>query len=392
MEQQSGKLHELFGRGKGIIYSIALLVGTSMGVINPLSTTHMTTNHGDEIWIGVVSSSYFFFMALGSVFVDRTMRGSNVKKVISIGLLLTAVCASLFPLFTSNGIWLALMSVMGIGISCNMVGMQTALHNLSNAKSLGMINGIYSLCFALGLIVSAALAPQVYGYAPWLPFAFSGLCLTLAAGIIYFKLTGVLVIPGRARDKVISKITPALFGAFVYGFSETIVVSLYPLYLIREHVAVSRTGYALSIFVVGSIIGLLPLTYLADRMGRRKCLALCVLFSTLAVIGIVSVSDLSLKMLFSFAAGFMIGPLYPLSMALAVQDLSESERSSGNAWFTTFYGFGSAAGPFFSSVVMDVWGHQHIFTASLLLFGLFLTHMFVTRKGSKVRLAKEEML
>lgn len=392
MEQQSGNFHELFGGSKGIIYSIALLVGTSMGVINPLSTTHMTTNHGDEIWIGIISSSYFFFMALGSVFVDRTMRGSNVKRVITTGLLLTSVCASIFPFFTINSIWLGLMSVMGIGISCNMVGMQTALHNLSSAKSLGMINGIYSLCYALGLIVSAALAPQVYGYAAWLPFAFSGLCLVLAAGIIHFRLTDVLVIPGRARDKVISKITLALFGAFVYGFSETIVVSLYPLYLIKEHVAVSQTGYALSIFVIGSIIGLLPLTYLADRMGRRKCLAICVLLSIVAVTGIVYVSDMSLKMLFSFAAGFMIGPLYPLSMALAVQDLPQSERSSGNAWFTTFYGFGSAAGPFFSSVVMDVWGHRHIFTASLLLFGLFLTHMFVTRKGSKVRLAKEEML
>ncbi|AKG33950.1 MFS transporter [Paenibacillus durus] len=392
MEQQSGKLHELFGGGKGIIYSIALLVGTSMGVITPLSTTHMTANHVDEIWIGVISSSYFFFMALGSVFVDRTMRGSNVKKVITTGLLLTAVCGALFPLFTLNGVWLGLMSLMGIGISCNMVGMQTALHNLSDTKSLGMVNGIYSLCYALGLIVSAALAPQVYSYTVWLPFAFSSLCLILAAGIIHFKLHGVLVIPGRAREKVVSKIKPALFGAFVYGFSETIVVALYPLYLIREHVAVSETGYALSIFVVGSIIGLLPLTYLADRMGRRKCLALCVLLSTMTVIGIVSVSDLSLKMLFSFAAGLMIGPMYPLSMALAVQDLPQSERSSGNAWFTTFYGFGSAAGPFFSSVVMDIWGHRHIFTASLLLFGLFLTHMFVTRKGSKVRLAKEEML
>ncbi|WP_025692544.1 MFS transporter [Paenibacillus zanthoxyli] len=392
MEQQSGKLHELLGGGKGIIYSIALLVGTSMGVINPLSTTHMTTNHADEIWIGVISSSYFFFMALGSLFVDRTMRGSNVKKVITTGLLLTAVCGALFPLFTLNGIWLGLMSLMGIGISCNMVGMQTALHNLSDAKSLGMVNGIYSLCYALGLIVSAALAPQVYSYTVWLPFAFSSLCLILAAGIIHFKLHGVLIIPGRAREKVISKIKPGLFGAFVYGFSETIVVSLYPLYLIKEHVAVSETGYALSIFVVGSIVGLLPLTYLADRMGRRKCLALCVLLSTITVVGIVSVSDLSLKMLFSFAAGLMIGPLYPLSMALVVQDLPQSERSSGNAWFTTFYGFGSAAGPFFSSVVMDIWGHRHIFTASLLLFGLFLTHMFVTRKGSKVRLAKEEML
>ncbi|MDT3424986.1 MFS family permease [Paenibacillus forsythiae] len=392
MERQPGKLHELFGGGKGIIYSIALLVGASMGVINPLSTTHMTASHGDEIWIGVISSSYFLFMALGSVFADRTMRGSHVKRVITSGLLLTAICASLFPLFTLNGVWLGLMSLMGIGISCNMVGMQTALHNLSNANSLGTINGIYSLCFALGLIVSAALAPQVYSEFTWLPFVFSSLCLMLAAGVIHFKLTGLLVLPERAREKIISKITLPLFGAFVYGFSETIVVSLYPLYLIREHVAVSRTGYALSIFVVGSIIGLLPLTCLADRMGRRKCLAVCVFLSMLAVTGIVAASDISLKMLYSFAAGFMIGPLYPLSMALAVQDLPGSERSSGNAWFTTFYGFGSAAGPFFSSVVMDIWGHRHIFTASLLLFCLFLTHMLVTRKGSKVRLTKEEML
>ncbi|AIQ12043.1 MFS transporter [Paenibacillus durus] len=392
MDQKTGKFHDLFGNGRAIIYGIALLVGTSMGVINPLSTTHMTTNHGGGIWIGVISSSYFFFMALGSVFVDRTMRGSSVKTVITAGLLLTAVCSALFPLFTANAVWLLLMSLMGIGISCNMVGLQTALHNLSNEKSLGMVSGIYSLCYALGLIASAAVAPQVYGYVTWLPFAFSSLCLVLASGIIHFKLADVLVIPERAREKVLSKITLPLFGAFVYGFSETIVVSLYPLYLIREHVAVSQTGYGLSIFAVGSIIGLLPLTYLADRIGRKRCLALCVFISIFAVLGIVTAASMSLKLLLSFAAGFMIGPLYPLSMAFAVQDLSAGERSSGNALFTTFYGFGSAAGPFFSSVAMNIWGNGHIFTASLLLFCLFLTYMAMTRKDSKVRITKEEIL
>lgn len=392
MVQPPNKLQDLYGNSKGMIYGIALLVGTSMGVINPLSTTHMTTHHGQEVWIGVISSAYFFFMALGSVLVDKTMSRSNVKRVMTGGLLLTAVSAALFPLFAANGPWLLLMSLMGIGISCNMVGLQTALHNRSSEKSLGMVNGLYSLCYALGLIVSAALAPQVYGHIPWLPFAFSGVCLIAAAGLIHYKLTEALVLPERAGEKVASKITLPLLGAFVYGFSETIVVSLYPLYLIKEHIAVSQTGYGLSIFVIGSIIGLLPLTYLADRIGRRRCLALCVFFSMFAVVGIVSVSAVILKLFFSFAAGFMIGPMYPLSMALAAQSLPKGERSAGNAWFTTFYGFGSASGPFFSSLLMNAWGYRHIFTASLLLFGLFLAHMGLTRKSAKVQLTKEEML
>ncbi|KWX89117.1 transporter, partial [Paenibacillus riograndensis] len=165
MEQKThktGKVGDLFGGGKAVIYGIALLVGTSVGVINPLSTTHMTANHGEEIWVGVISSSYFFFMALGSMAADRTMRGTDMKRVITSGLLLTAVCSALFPLFTVNAVWLLLMSLMGIGISCNMMGLQTALHSLTGEKSLGMVSGMYSLCFALGLIASSALAPMVY--------------------------------------------------------------------------------------------------------------------------------------------------------------------------------------------------------------------------------------
>ncbi|MBW4082498.1 MFS transporter [Paenibacillus sp. S150] len=386
------KWGDLFGGGKAVIYGIALLVGTSVGVINPLSTTHMTANHGEEIWIGIISSSYFLFMALGSVFADRTMRGTDMKKIVTAGLLLTGVCSALFPLFTANGVWLLLMSLMGIGISCNMMGLQTALHSLSDEKSLGMVSGMYSLCFAFGLIASSALAPQVYDMVAWLPFAFSSVCLIAASAIIYFKLAGLLVIPGRTREKVLSKIHLPMFGAFVYGFGETIVVSLYPLYLIREHVAVAQTGYGLSIFAAGSLLGLLPVTYLADRIGRRKCLILCVFISIFTMVGIVTSGSMPVRLLFSFASGFMIGPLYPLAMALTAQELPPGERSSGNAMFTAFYGFGSAAGPFVSAVAMNAWGNQHLFTACLLLFCLFLAHAAFTRKGSKIQLTKEEIL
>ncbi len=387
-----GKLGDLFGGGKAVIYGIALLVGTSVGVINPLSTTHMTANHGEEIWIGVISSSYFFFMALGSMVADRTMRGTDMKRVITSGLLLTAVCSALFPLFTANAVWLFLMSLMGIGISCNMMGLQTALHSLTDERSLGMVSGMYSLCFALGLIASSALAPQIYDQVAWLPFAFSSFCLVLASAVIYFKLPGVLVIPGRSGEKVLSKINLPLFGAFVYGFGETIVVALYPLYLIREHVAVAQTGYGLSIFAVGSILGLLPVTYLADRIGCKRCLIVCVAISIFTLLGIVTSGSMPLRLLFSFASGFIIGPLYPLAMALTAQELTPGERSSGNALFTTFYGFGSAAGPFLSSVAMNAWGNQHLFTVCVLLFCLFLAHAAITRKGSKVRVTKEEIL
>lgn len=388
-------MKELAGNDKWVMYCVSLMMGLAMGIINPLATTHMTRNNVGDILVGIISSAYFLFMAIGSVYVYKKQRGKDVRKLLILGLTMTAVSSIVFPLVTSRFLWFLLMGLMGTGISLNMVGIQTAMHKVTDSENKALVSGIYSLCFAFGFVLSAVIGPAVYENAAWMAFLMGSLGLCIAAFLVNFKLRNLLTIPensGETTEKaVFSKAPLALFGAFAYGFSETTLVSLYPLFMSRLNYNPIQSGYALGVFVVGSIAGTLPVTYLADRIGRKKCLTLTISLAIIPVIGIMIFDAFIAKMVFSFIAGFTIGPVYPLSLALSVQDLTSKELLAGTAFFTFAYGVGSTAGPFFSSVAMGYLGNRYIFSITLLIFVVMLLGMAKESIGFRRKIKSEKL-
>ncbi len=381
---------KLIGNNKWAMYCIALMVGLAMGVINPLATTHMARNNVSEVWVGAISSSYFLFMALGSIFIYKKLRGKAISKILILGLILTAVCAIGFPLMDNRALWFLLMGLMGAGVSFNLVGIQAAMQNATDSTNKALVSGIYSFCFAIGFVISSLVGPMLYECAPWIAFSMGSVSLCIAAGFINFKLKSLLTIPTYSEGKVFSKITLALFGAFAYGFSETTLVALYPLFMLRLNFGLSQVGYALGIFVIGSIIGTIPVTYLADKFGRKKCLGLTIFLSLFAIIGVMFFNSFSSKLIFSFIAGFTIGPIYPLSLSLTVQDLIQDELMPGVALFTFAYGIGSAAGPFLSSGAMQYLGNNYIFSISFVIFMLLLLYMAISSKHLRSNLFNKD--
>ncbi len=381
---------KLTGNNKWAMYCIALMVGLAMGVINPLATTHMARNNVSEVWVGAISSSYFLFMALGSIFIYKKLRGKDISKILILGLILTAVCSIGFPLMENRVLWFLLMGLMGAGVSLNMVGIQAAMQNAADSGNKALVSGIYSFCFAVGFVISALVGPMLYECAPWTAFSMGSVSLCIAAVFINFKLKNLLVIPNYSEGKVFSKITLALFGAFSYGFSETTLVALYPLFMLRLNFGLSQVGYALGIFVIGSIIGTLPVTYMADKFGRKRCLGLTIFFSLFAIIGVMFFNSFSSKLIFSFIAGFTIGPIYPLSLSLTVQELLQEELMPGVALFTFAYGIGSAAGPFLSSGAMRYLGNNYIFSISFVIFMLLLLYIAISSRHSKSNLFNKD--
>lgn len=381
---------KLIGNNKWAMYCIALMVGLAMGVINPLATTHMVKNNISEVWVGAISSSYFLFMALGSIFIYKKLRGKAISKILILGLLLTAVCAIGFPFMENSALWFLLMGLMGAGISFNLVGIQAAMQNAADSTNKALVSGVYSFCFAVGFVISSLVGPMLYECAPWIAFSMGSVSLCIAAVFINFKIKGLLTIPTYSEGKVFSKISLALFGAFSYGFSETTLVALYPLFMLRLNFGLSQVGYALGIFVIGSIIGTIPVTYLADKFGRKKCLGLTIFLSLFAIMGVMFFNSFSSKLIFSFIAGFTIGPVYPLSLSLTVQDLIQDELMPGVALFTFAYGIGSAAGPFLSSGAMRYLGNNYIFSISFVIFMLLLLYIAISSRRSKSNLFNKD--
>lgn len=367
-----GRSRELFEGNKGAIYVIALFNALAVGVINPVISTHLTTLKVSELLVGLNSSAYFLAIILGSVFLRKKMQNRNLKVLIILGLLLSSLSIIAFSIADSVVLWFTLRILMGIGLSFTYVGTQTMLHSYSKSSSLGLISGIYSASFAAGYIIGAVIGPVLYVQLLTLPFLISAASLMLGMfGLILLVREDVLI--GEATSsRVLKKIDYPIQAIFVYGFAEAIIIHLLPVFLLEQKVPTEMIGMVLGAFIVGSLIGTIPVSYLADRIGREKTMGISMLFAVVALSGIIFSASLVLFIVFALIAGIAVGPVYALSLSLIAQNLSGEERSSGNAFFNGFYSLGAAIGPLGSSLMMKLIGSRYLFVLCLLLFALLL--------------------
>ena len=370
--QLKPKIQLVFSNNKWVIYTIGLLIGVAMGIINPLASTKLKENDVGSLWIGIVSSSFFLAMSIGSMFINKKMRNKNIKETILIGGVISAAATIIFPFEYNLFILLLLMMIIGFGISLSMVGVQTMLQELIREDIRGIISGVYSLYFAIGFVFSSVIGPVLYESKPWIPFMIAMVTLLLCPLIVKFNFKEKLIFPETPKINMHKKVSIGLQGAFLYGVTETTLTTLYPVFLIHQKYSLSDVGYALGIFVVGSIIGTIPVTYISDRFGREKILILSIFISIFTVLGISVFNNFTLRLIFSFLSGFIIGPIYPVALAVSVQNLNKEEVALGTTLFTSFYGGGATIGPLISSMAMSLFGDDHIFSVCLVLFTLFM--------------------
>jgi MFS family permease len=377
------KIQLVFLDNKWIIYMIGLLIGVAMGIINPLASTHLKENNVGSLWIGIISSSFFLAMSMGSMFINKKLRNKGIKETIFIGGVIAAVATIIFPLESNLFILLLLMLIIGFGIGLNMVGIQTILQELIKEEIRGVISGVYSLSFAIGFVFSSVSGTVLYETKPWIPFMIAMVALLLCPMVVNFSFKEKLLFPVMLKGNMHRKISVGLQGAFLYGVTETTLTTLYPVFLIYQGYGVQDTGYALGVFVVGSILGTIPITYLSDKLGRERVLLLSIFTSIFTILGISIFSNFTLRLIFSFLSGFIIGPLYPVALAVSIQKLNKEEIALGTSLFTSFYGVGSTIGPLISSIAMSLLGDDHIFTVCLLLFSIFIFITFIKRIKNK---------
>lgn len=153
-----------------------------------------------------------------------------------------------------------------------------------------------------------------------------------------------VVFQQSSRSGIFNKLKLPLQGAFAYGFAESTLVSLYPVYLLRQNYNIEEIGYTFAVFVVGGLLSTVPVTHIADKFGRLKVIFMSVSIVILSFLSLSLIQDSTATQIFAFIAGASISPIFPLAMALIGAKLSRNELSSGSALFTAIYSFGCTTG------------------------------------------------
>lgn len=367
------------------LYVVSFASGFSMGIFNPLISILMEQTGVDQILIGTNSSMYYLIIGLSSPLVAAFIRNYKLKITIFLGILLTSASTALFP-FTHDIIhWFILRAIMAIGVCLYMVAGQTGLNIYANDEKRGLIVALHGSAFGIGFMISPVIGTYLYSLFPVYAFSYSSMVIFAAIFAVLFLLPkNVVDYHCNYSKNIFDKISIPLHGALIYGMLEGILVTLLPILMVRQAISISLVGLPLTLFMVSSGVGMIPVCYFSDKFGRSNVLFIAA-FVALATLIIGTLSSHPLVYIISaIALGLSVGTFFPLTLAMVGERLPHDEMHTGSSMFTGIFSMGCALGPLTSAVLISYFGERHLF--SLVIIALIILVFRITpRKMSTDR-------
>jgi len=362
-----------------IIVSISVF---SQGMLLPLISAIFEKDGISSALNGLNATGLYIGTLLVSPFMEAPLRRFGYKPIIIVGGMLVFISLLLFPLWKSIVFWYVLRLFIGIGDHALHFSTQTWITSFSPQHTLGRNIAIYGLSFGVGFSAGPLFAPLVNIF-EGLPFIVSGILCMLAWSLVFMlKNDFPDIIKGKAADvRFFSRFKGtmavawlAFLGPFGYGFLESSLNAMYPVYALRSGVAFSTISIILASFSVGGIISQLPLGMLSDRIGRRPVFLLALGGGAISFF-IASTVETSITAIISmfFIAGLFSGSIFSLGISY-MSDLTPKELlPTGNLLCGIFFSLGSLTGPFLGGLFLE-------FDAGfsfLLLISFFLAALFI---------------
>lgn len=358
------------------LYTISFLSGFSMGIFNPLISILMEQQGTDQLWIGANSSLYYLMIAAFAPLAGKLIRRFGINSVMITGIMITAGSATVLTSTQQLDALFYIRALMGLGVCLYMVGGQTGLNIYANHKRRGVVVAIHGACFGIGFIVSPLIGTLLYAQ-------FGSNAFLFGAGIILFGiLAALLLLPNLAIQyqpassfKLLSRISIPLHGAFIYGALEGILVTLLPIVLLRQAMPLSVIGLPLSLFMVASGIGMIPVSFFGDKFGRFNVLLVSAIIGLVTLIAMMNVHHAYVIAVSAVLLGLSLGTFFPVTLAMIGEKLSPSEMHAGSSLFTAAFSYGCVAGPLCSAFFMSRFGDIHIFMLVIILLVLLIFRM-----------------
>ena len=365
-----------------ILVIIVAISGFSQGMLLPLISVIFEGDGVSSSLNGLNATGLYIGTLLVSPFMEAPLRRFGFKPIIIVGGVFVFVSLLAFPLWKSIVFWFVLRLIIGIGDHALHFASQTWVTSFTPKQKLGRNIAIYGLSFGVGFAAGPLFVPLVNVF-EGLPFIVSGILCMLAWSLVFFLENDFPdIIKGTSaevgllgRFKATAAVAwLAFLGPFGYGFLESSLNAIYPVYALRSGMDVMWVSIILASFSIGGIASQLPLGMLSDRIGRRRVLLITLGGGALSffVASSFEASVVAVIVLI-FIAGMFVGSIYSLGIAY-MSDLTPKELlPTGNLLCGIFFSLGSLTGPLLGGLFLEL---EAAFSF-LLLISLFLVALFI---------------
>ncbi|GEN85144.1 putative MFS-type transporter YfkF [Sporosarcina luteola] len=375
-----------------ILVIIVSISGFSQGMLLPLISAIFERDGLSSALNGLNATGLYIGTLLISPFMEAPLRKYGYKPVIVLGGIIVFSSLLLFPLWKNVIFWFILRLLIGIGDHALHFSTQTWITSTSPQHRLGRNIAIYGVSFSFGFAAGPLFAPLVNIF-EGLPFIVSGL-LCMMAWLLVFTLKNdhPEVLKGKEvsgsfwkRSKVTIAIAwIAFLGPFGYGFLESSLNAMYPVYALRNGLELTSISFILATFSIGGISSQIPLGILSDKIGRHSVVLIAygggaVAFWAASQMG----NSVPLILLTIFIAGLFVGSIFSLGISY-MSDLAPKDLlPTGNLLCGIFFSLGSLTGPFAGGLFLEyVENVSYLLIISILFGVLFLISLVGKTKRS----------
>ena len=296
-------------------------------------------------------------------------------RVISVGIVGMVISLGLLPVFDNVWLWFPIRFVLGFASELIFTGGDIWINQIARDRTRGRLLGIYGM-FVHGGFALGPLSIVLLGSEDWTVLYLGMAVISLGLIPMYLARGSAPTIAGKPRARMLHflRVAPSLLIAgLMFGLIDTATLTLLPVYGIDKGLDEQTSALLLTMFVVGSVIGQLPVGWLADHVDRRRLLAACVFLSMISI-GLIPfvIGNLTLTWSVMILLGVSLGSFYVVAMAMIGVRFKAADLVGINASFVFLWGIGGVMGPLFSGSAMDVMGPEGMPLVGVSFCALFL--------------------
>jgi fucose permease len=366
----------------GLAFFAFILIGANDGALGVLIPS-MRLHYGvDKATIGLL----FLFQTIGYL-IAAFNSGLLVEKLGNRRFLLLGVASFLLgvgalSLMPSYIIVLIMMLPLGFGIAIIDAGLNTYIASMPrNAALLNYLHAFYGTGALLGPVIASAILVMRWGwnsvYLVWI-----GMSLVLLVGFkLAFKAQIISPPEGITRPKnnvlVATLRVPvvwivAVFMLIYVGAEVSVGSWSYSFLTEGRHVPILLAGWMVSGYWIGLTLGRLTLARVALHIGSERLIQGCLVGVVVGVLLVWLVPTYATSAVGLGLVGFSFGPIYPTTIALISNRVSNRILPSAIGFLASLGSVGAAILPWLAGMLAE-----HIGLWSLMPFVIILTAAMV---------------
>jgi len=358
----------------GVIAAMAV-VNLVYGITFPLLALVLDTQGVSKTLIGlstIAQAAAVIVIAPWTPGLLSRFAPSRVMQSVTVILAALFILAGMFP---NVWLWFPLRFIIGAMTALLWISSESLINELAEERWRGRIIGFYSSVGAAGFAMGPLLL-ILTGSDGMLPF-YATSAMILLAGVPLFMVAHQKI--GRAEEKheglwKVFLLAPTIMIAnVVYAAGAESVLTFFPIFGMSLGLEENATLALLTIIGLGTMVLVMPISWLADHVDRMGLLAICVLLTMAGLLLMPWLIQVPVfANIFAFFFGGVEGMIYALGVILVGQKFRGAMLAAATTMFTACWGAGTMLGPLLVGIGMDQWGEDRMALIIFMFFALFL--------------------